>query len=472
MSAPLCDYVLERSDSAAMLEALEAQNLFVLPLDNTRSAYRYHHLFQEMLFGELERTSPDAVAELRKRAAAWCEANGLVDEAIEYASAAGDLDTLGRLVAANIVPYFRLGQVTTVERWLVAFDDEALLRRHPEVALYGTWIYVLRGDPQVAERWGLAVETADREHSTVDGATLDCYAATVRALLCKRGVEQMLDDAGTAAGLAGATYPMLPATMMLGAVAAMLLGDERAEALLEETADAAGAAGAVWAALVARCELALLALDGGDLTKAQAEAELAAAYIDEGTAMHYVATALLHAVTARLAIAQRQGARARQALAAAQRLRPMLTHALPWFSVQVRLELAAAHLAVSDRRGAATLLREADDILRRRPRLGTLVEKAEQIRREIAGTVDTSSGWASTLTAAELRLLPLLTTHLTFREIAERLFVSRNTVKTQAISVYRKLDASSRSEAIERAIALGLVDAAPASASPEFIRTG
>ena len=83
-----------------------------------------------------------------------------------------------------------------------------------------------------------------------------------------------------------------------------------------------------------------------------------------------------------------------------------------------------------------------------------------------------SSGWASTLTAAELRLLPLLTTHLSFREIAERLFVSRNTVKTQAISVYRKLDASSRSEAIERAIELGLVDAPLASRSVEFTRSG
>ena len=60
-------------------------------------------------------------------------------------------------------------------------------------------------------------------------------------------------------------------------------------------------------------------------------------------------------------------------------------------------------------------------------------------------------GWTDSLTPAELRLLPLLTTHLSFREIADRLFVSRNTVKTQAISVYRKLGASSRSEAVDRA---------------------
>ena len=85
--------------------------------------------------------------------------------------------------------------------------------------------------------------------------------------------------------------------------------------------------------------------------------------------------------------------------------------------------------------------------------------RASMCGAKLSTVADESSGWASTLTAAELRLLPLLTTHLSFREIAERLFVSRNTVKTQAISVYRKLDASSRSEAIERAIELGLVDA-------------
>ena len=136
---------------------------------------------------------------------------------------------------------------------------------------------------------------------------------------------------------------------------------------------------------------------------------------------------------------------------------------LSWFAVQVRLELAKAYLSLGDVRGAKTLCREAEDVLRRRPALGTLVDEARELRARLSTVADESSGWASTLTAAELRLLPLLTTHLSFREIAERLFVSRNTVKTQAISVYRKLDASSRSEAIERAVELGLVDAAPAS---------
>ena len=150
----------------------------------------------------------------------------------------------------------------------------------------------------------------------------------------------------------------------------------------------------------------------------------------------------------------------------------MMTQALSWFAVHTRLELAKAHLALSDVRGAATLYREAEEVLRRHSALGTLVADAADVQAMLSTVADESSGWVSTLTAAELRLLPLLTTHLSFREIAERLFVSRNTVKTQAISVYRKLDASSRSEAIERAIALGLVDAPPAAPSIDIIRSG
>jgi LuxR family maltose regulon positive regulatory protein len=147
------------------------------------------------------------------------------------------------------------------------------------------------------------------------------------------------------------------------------------------------------------------------------------------------------------------------------RMRGHLSRAIPWFCVQTQLELARSHLALADVEGARTLLREAKDVMQRRPELGTLRRQAEELQTELANAPGLDHGWASTLTAAELRLLPLLTTHLSFREIAERLFVSRNTVKSQAISVYRKLDASSRSEAIERAVQLGLVDAPITSAS-------
>jgi LuxR family maltose regulon positive regulatory protein len=473
MCGALCDAVLERADSARMLEQLESENLFVVALDHTRTGFRYHHLFQEMLQAELNLRDPELVSDLNRRAASWCEDNGRPEDAIEYAAAAGDTDTLARVVAANAFPYYRSGRVTTVERWLAAFDDQALLRRYPAVAVFGTWIHALRGRPEAADRWSFALEGAEQDGPMPDGSTLDGWTTTVLALLCRKGVDQMLVDADRAVAELTVTSPWRPVSILLKGIATQLTGDRAAaEVLFNEAAQTARAGGAVWAGVVAHSELALLALEGGDRNTAEAELALAAELVDDAPSADYVVTAILHAATARVAVARGQGARARQALAAAQRLRPTLTHALSWFSVQVRLELAKAHLELRDPRGAATLYNEAEDIMRRRPRLGTLVAEAEDIRTRMTTTAEESSGWASTLTAAELRLLPLLTTHLSFREIAERLFVSRNTVKTQAISVYRKLDASSRSEAIDRAVALGLVDAAPASRAVDFTRSG
>ena len=472
MCASLCDAVLERDDSAKMLEQLERENLFVVALDHERRWFRYHNLFREMLRAELERREPELPSTFNRRAAAWCAANGQPEVAIEYSAAAGDTDGLAGLVSTLALTYYRSGRVTTVERWFALFDDPELLERYPAIAVYGVWIHALRGRPEAAERWALALEQAHAEEPMPDGAPLEAWAATVRALLCRTGVEQMQVDAELASSLLPATSAWHPVSVLLQGMAVLFSGDvDGAEPILGHAAEAAAAGGAIWAGVMARSERALLELERGDLAAAESELALAEAFVEDAPSTDYVVTALLLAVTARLAIAKGQRARARTTLVVAQRTRPLMTHALPWFAVHARLELAKAHLALSDASGAATLYREADDILRRRPLLGTLVTEAKAVEAKLSTVVDQTSGWASTLTAAELRLLPLLTTHLSFREIAERLFVSRNTVKTQAISVYRKLDASSRSEAIERAIELGLVDA-PLASRIEITRSG
>jgi LuxR family maltose regulon positive regulatory protein len=129
----------------------------------------------------------------------------------------------------------------------------------------------------------------------------------------------------------------------------------------------------------------------------------------------------------------------------------------PWLTVQAQLELARAYLALGDSR-AHTLLAEIRDVLDDHPHLGVLADQAAELETDLAAMPEHGNGAAAGLTGAELRLLPLLSTHLSFREIGEELFVSRNTIKTQAISVYRKLGVSSRSDAIDRAALLGLVE--------------
>jgi LuxR family maltose regulon positive regulatory protein len=127
-------------------------------------------------------------------------------------------------------------------------------------------------------------------------------------------------------------------------------------------------------------------------------------------------------------------------------------------SVGVGLELTRIHLALAEAGAANVVLAEAERILELRPLAGVLEESARDLRKRVAATSDSAGAWAMTLTGAELRLLPYLATHLSFSEVASRLFISRNTVKTEAVSIYRKLGAASRSEAVERAVDVGLLD--------------
>jgi len=132
--------------------------------------------------------------------------------------------------------------------------------------------------------------------------------------------------------------------------------------------------------------------------------------------------------------------------------------------VDALLELARAYLAISDVGGAQLALREAEAIVRRRPGLGRLTSEVVAMRERLAGAATVLAG-SSTLTAAELRVLPLLPTYLSFQEIGDRLTISRNTVKTHAVSIYGKLWASSRGEAVERAVQLGLLEPYPGLAA-------
>jgi LuxR family maltose regulon positive regulatory protein len=170
------------------------------------------------------------------------------------------------------------------------------------------------------------------------------------------------------------------------------------------------------------------------------------------------AAPLVCAVQARVALQRADISAARRELVDAQRPRPLLTYALPHIAVQARIELARVNLALADMAGARTLLREADELLLHRPGLGNLVSEAEALRAELARQRESNTLGASSLTDAELRLLPLLSTDLPVAEIAEEMRVPRRTIKSRAVSIYRKLGAASRSQAVSRARELGLLE--------------
>jgi LuxR family transcriptional regulator, maltose regulon positive regulatory protein len=176
--------------------------------------------------------------------------------------------------------------------------------------------------------------------------------------------------------------------------------------------------------------------------------------------------------TARVALHEARQDDARAALTRAHRLRPILNHGIPWLTVQVGLELTRAHLALAETGPARTILSETERVLELRPDMGSLVEDARELHERVAATGGPDGAWAMSLTGAELRLLPFLATHLMFPEIASRLFISRNTVKSEAVSIYRKLGVSSRSEAIERAVEVGLLESSVYPPAPNLIPEG
>jgi LuxR family maltose regulon positive regulatory protein len=201
-------------------------------------------------------------------------------------------------------------------------------------------------------------------------------------------------------------------------------------------------------------------LDAGDLGGARQHLEHAAELrARQGIGAQGI-QALIDALLARLAItAEADLALARSYLAHAQTVRPLLTWAIPGPALIARLDLAQAHLALADATAARLLLREASAILRRRPGMGVLADETQRLKEQVSSHFEMASG-PSALTNAELRLVPWLATHLSFREMGERLFLSPNTVKTEALSIYRKLGASSRSEAVIAAVRFGLLDPA------------
>jgi LuxR family transcriptional regulator, maltose regulon positive regulatory protein len=456
-SGPLCDAVLQESGSAATLERLARDNLFLIPLDGRRGWYRYHALFRDVLHAQLDRTNPDLAPVLLEHAAGWCEGQGMVEAAIGYAIAAQDVRRVVRLVSEAAFLMYASGRIPTLIGWFDWLDTVGALAAHPAAAAQAAVVYALTGRPAAAEYWR---EIAERG-ADPGTAEYQLWMSGMRSYMCRDGPERMLVDAQENAaqaqqhGRAGGR--LYPPGLFLHAEAQLLLGErDAATACLEDVVELGLRVDAFGAVITANASRAMLAMEAADWDRAAHLIDVELERIARLRLEALLPSALLFAVAARHAAHVGDISRARSHLLQAQRLRPLLSYAIPWAAVQVLLELAETSLALDDAPAASTMLEEIDAVLTRRPRLGILVQRIENLRTRLQGQVLRSAG-ASTLTAAELRTLPLLSTHLTLSQVATRLFLSRSTIKTHVTSLYQKLDVHSRAEAVTRAEELGLL---------------
>jgi LuxR family maltose regulon positive regulatory protein len=470
MCGPLCDAVLDRSGSARELLSIERSNLFIVPLDGHGEWFRYHHLFRDLLQRELAERDPGLIATLNRRAADWLETNGRPEEALHHAFASGSPTRAARILTTIVMPAYNGGRVEEVEAWLARFDDDELLERLPAVAVHGSRVHAVRGRRAEAERWLAAVERRLAGNARARDTPVAGAAAVVRAFLGVDGAEQMRVDAELALAKLPRTNQWYPLALLVRAVALLLACDDDADAAFDEAAHAAARMGKAEALVIALTQRALLAAERGDTAAADELASSTEQIVEKHGIEEYAGNALRMAVSARAHLRAGRWQHARADLDAAQRLLPQL-EALPWLAAQTRLELARAHLATRESAEAQALLAETDSLLRNRVGFDAMKRECVQLRGDVRNVGAAPDGRSSGLTDAELRLLPLLATHLSFREIGERLFVSRNTIKTQAISVYRKLRVSNRSDAVERAAELGLVPGLRSGADETILAT-
>jgi LuxR family transcriptional regulator, maltose regulon positive regulatory protein len=455
----LCDAVTGLEDSLGMLERIERSNLFVVPLDNKRVWYRYHHLFGELLRHELKSAEPALVPELHRRASAWYLEHDAIADAVEHALAADDFALAPELIAEHWKAATDDGQLVTVVGWLAQLPQETL-EGDTRLCLAKAWLALNLGQLEDVPYWLERLERLERGRATrplLSGTSAAATApAIVRAAYC-----YVVGDTDGAREAARAVLELEGKDSPWHSVALATLGGA-----LRWSGDNVGAIDAFEEALrlarstnktiviVALGHLAVIRAEDAELDRAEAILEQTDELASEipGLATNWISNQV-HlargtvlgergqlveaeaALTRALALARRGGARLE------------IAHSL--------LVLARLLRRLDRRNEARAVLGEARRVTAECPRPGILPDLLATAEKGF--TRGAHGNVRSELSEREFAVLRLLTTRLTLREIGGELFVSENTVKTHARSIYRKLNATSRAEAVAGARELNLL---------------
>jgi LuxR family maltose regulon positive regulatory protein len=464
LSGPLCEAVLEVQGSARLLEELERSNLFLVPLDDRRQWYRYHHLFAELLRLELASREPGLLATLHRRAAAWHRQAGNLDEAIGHASAAGDFVEAAALIATHWLTYWRRGHRATVARWLDGLPEEAIVA-NPPVAYVAAWIRGYSGaSKQECERWLAALEDPSWEGGLQDGVSSLAFAANLaRTALVFDDVGRSAAAGRRALELAGpksAPYWWM-AQSALGH--ALYLSGRSAEVQpdLEELIGRVPAAAQPVAVVLALAVLSLLAGDQADDRTAMTLARQAAATADTQGLSAEPMCGIAYAALGRALARQGELAEAEAQLGRA--LAPVGIDSMVGQRAFALLLLAPVRRGRGDLAGARALVDQARDLVGRFADPGALPALLEQTEQALVSPTPRRGEAAAPLSERELVVLRLLPTRLSTREIGRELSVSVTTVRSQVQAIYRKLQASTRAEAVAHARELGLLQGSTAT---------
>ena len=455
--APLCDAVTGSAGSAGTIETLERENLFLVPLDDNRQWYRYHHLFAQLLRSQLVRTEPGTAAALHERASAWHRRSGSIEEAVHHALAADDVGGAVDLIARDWYAYADAGRTATVRGLMRSLGDDRMAGR-PVAAHCGAWIAAMSGDQESVLRWLPVAEAGHHAGRLPDGMrSLSSSAALLRGTCGFDGLRVMRESAATAAELendpASPWYAM--ARSALGFSLYLSGEPEAAAASLEEAAQSQ--ASYPMTRIFSLSVLSLVEIELGRLPKAQEAADAARLLAARDGLDEAPQSSIAYTAAGAVRAAHGQLEAARSDLEHALRTRQNLAGISPWHTFEPTLWLARVLLDSGDRAGAAGLADQARGVLNALPD-GAEAQRARlaELDRRIAGPRRVLP-LAAPLSEREVAVLRLLRSSLSLREIGLELYVSPNTIKTHTQAIYRKLGVSTRQDAVAHGRQAGIL---------------
>ena len=454
--APLCDAVTGVAGGSAIIEVLERENLFLVPLDDNRQWYRYHHLFAQLLRSRLARTEPALMTTLHERASAWHEQAGHAEEAVQHALAAADATSAVRLIARYWPAYVDSGRTATVSGWMRALGDDRIAAS-PLAAHCAAWAAGFAGDRNGVRRWLAVLQAGSHDGPLPDGMrSLESSAALLQASFGFDSLPVMRESAGTATRIetdpASPYYALARATL---GFCHYLSGDYAAAVRpLEEAVQSEASLQLV--RMFAYAVLAMALVELGRLSRAQECAHAARNVAITGDLGRLPQAIMAYAATAAVQAARGRFDQARSELEPVLELRRKTPGLGPWSTIVPTLLLARVCIEAGDKAGAAELAEEAREMLAARPDgAGALQARLAELDRRIGGG-NQEGRTAEPLTEREAAVLRLLGGTLSLREIGNELYVSTNTVKTHTQAIYRKLGVSTRHEAVAQGKRLGL----------------
>ncbi|HEY6312775.1 MAG TPA: LuxR C-terminal-related transcriptional regulator [Streptosporangiaceae bacterium] len=473
--APLCDAVTGAgrgvsagavtgngtgpADAAALIDTLERENLFVVPLDENRQWFRYHHLFAQVLRGQLASTEPDLVPALHARASTWHRTSGSTNEAITHALAADDVDGATDLIARHYGGYINSGQVATVRRWLALLGDDRIAAR-PLAAHCAAWTAALSGDQRVVRLYLPLLEAAGDAGPLPDGMrSFASSAAILQAIFGFDGLGPMREAGLRAVALETDPESRWCSAAHTGLCGALYWAGEYGAATAHAQEARLNPAALAMLRLAATTVLTMLSVEAGQLTQADELALQARELVTDpslglnGTPQRAHADLAIGAVLA----AQGHLREARSELEQALEIRRKWPGLSPWPKLEILLRLAPVRAGLGDRTGSAALLNEARQLLDSLPAgADAQLARLERLQRRLVGrSRPVASG--EPLTERETDVLRMLQGTLSLRDIGRELYLSPNTIKTHTRTLYRKLEVSDRQDAVTRGRELGLL---------------